>query len=312
MNRRRFWNGFGKARALLASNPKMFCKVLGCKLIRILPSPHGSIVKKINGVVFEFDFDAYGPQMKTMHWGAYEPLTIDVMRKFLKEGDIFIDVGASVGFLTATGAGLVGKAGEVHSFEPAPRESQRLEKLSQANPLYKIVVNSCAAGAHPGWATLDVSGLPWIGWNTLVPNFMRREAWKESLRVPVIRLDDYIKNKIGTESDRISLIKIDTEGFKFGVLEGLRGYFESSSHRPAILCEVTPRLYPALLGRTLDEFSCYMEAYGYRCFDLFNPREEFDLTQLREPADVLFVSESLERVSPQGEHFHGPTKASRG
>lgn len=147
------------------------------------------------------------------------------------------------------------------------------------------MVNQCALGEERGRAKIDVTNLPNIGWNTMVPGFMSNETRKKSIEVPRYRLDDYIKEK---GLDKISLIKIDVEGFEFPVLKGLQNYFENPDHRPVILCEIAPSAYP-LLGYTLAQLSNYMMKTRYRTFSLINTNAETDLARLEETTNVMFV-----------------------
>ena len=120
---------------LFLYNPKLFFKYLytGAKSV-ILRWPKAPIQKRINGILFEFDFDlepviklvhnplklllqylsiGAKPNVLEMYYGAYEPDTVRAMKKLLKKGDTFIDVGANIGYLSAIGMGLVGKTGQV-------------------------------------------------------------------------------------------------------------------------------------------------------------------------------------------------------
>lgn len=272
-----------KAASLLASNPKLFFKRLACEIKATRQLPESPIQKKINGIIFEFDFD-YDPAIKRMYFGIYELETVEVMKKVLKRGDTFIDVGANIGYLTAIGGGACWETGQVHSFEPVPEYFQRLKKMAMMNRDYKIVVNQCALGEERGTAKIDVTNLPNIGWNTMVPGFMDNKTKKRSIEVPVYRLDYYIKEK---GLDKISLIKIDTEGFEFPVLKGLQSYFENTEYRPVILCEIAPSAYP-LLASTLTQLSNYMKKYSYRAFSLINTNAEIDITRIEETTNVMF------------------------
>ena len=301
-------------RFLLIRNPKLFFKYLyaGAKSV-ILRWPKAPIQKRINGILFEFDFDldlviklmrnplklllqylsiGAKPNVLAMYYGAYEPDTVRAMKKLLKKGDTFIDVGANIGYLSAIAMGLVGKTGQVHSFEPIPKHFQRLKNLALANKKYKIVVNQCALGEKEGTARIDVSGLS-IGSSTMVPDLLkfkeiaygkRKEMIEETIEVPTHRLDCYIKEQ---SISGISLIKIDTEGFEFPVLKGLSGYFENANHLPAIICEITPAAYP-LLGYTLSQLSEYMKKYNYHAFSLDDT--EIDITKLKGYPNVIFLS----------------------
>ena len=143
------------------------------------------------------------------------------------------------------------------------------------NKDYRIIVNQCALGEKQRRAMIDITNRPNIGWNTMVPNFMSNETRKKSIEVPVYRLDDYIKEK---KLDKISLIKIDTEGFEFPILKGLQKYFENTKYRPVIYCEIAPSAYP-LLGYTLSQLSDYMKKYSYRSFSPIKINKEINITE---------------------------------
>lgn len=277
-----------KAASLLLNDPvsllEMGCNQMKSKMGSV---PSAPVVKEKNGIKFEFDFD-YGPQLKLMYFDVYEPLTIRALRKFLKKGDTFIDAGANIGFISWVAAGLVGKEGQVHSFEPSNRDFEQLKKISEMNPEYKIVCNRMALGEKKEMKDLDVSKSTWVGWNTLVPAFMRKNDFQETIQVQVVRLDDYIREH-ESRLGRIAMIKIDTEGFEFFVLKGLQHFFENSSNRPAILCEVTPRAN-GLMGIGMSDLERWMTSYGYHCYSLCNYRERVDLANLSQQSDVLFLA----------------------
>ena len=271
-----------RAISLLFRNPELFLKKVRSK---IQPLPRSPVQRSLGGVLFEFDF-GLDPYVKDLYFGIFEPATVIAMRKQLKNGDTFIDVGANIGYLSALGAGLVGKTGQVHSFEPVPRYFDRLRRMVLANKEYTIVPNQCALSDTQGTARIAVTNLPNIGWNTMVAGFMNREAMQEIVEVQTCRLDGYIKDK-GLE--RISLIKIDTEGFEFPVLRGLSEYLGETKHRPPIICEIAPRAYP-YLGCTLDEFLDYMSRWNYRALSLVDPSLTVDVRALKDTANVLFMS----------------------
>jgi len=290
-------------RLLFLYNPKLFFKYLytGTKSV-ILRWPKAPIQKRINGILFKFDFELdpvirflrnplklllqypsirVKPNVIAMYYGAYEPSTVRAMKKLLKKGDTFIDAGANIGYLSAIAMGLVGKTGHLHSFEPVPEYFRRLKNLAAANKEYKVVINQCALGDKQGIARIDVVGLANIGMSTMVSGLVRKEMVKERIRVPVYRLDQYIKEK---NINNISLIKIDVEGFEFPVLKGLSSYFRN--HRPPIICEIHPEAYP-LLGYTLSELLEYMKKHNYHTFSLDHIK--MNITKLKEYASVMFL-----------------------
>jgi FkbM family methyltransferase len=246
-----------------------------------------NIMKEINGVKYEFNFNINPQYLKQTYFNIYRLDLIDIMKKKLKTGSIFLDIGANVGYISAIGASLVGKSGQVHSFEPIPECVSCLEKMKTLNPEYNIFVNSCACSDKKGFSNIDVSASD-IRLNTMVPNFLGKNNVKENINVPICRLDDYVfENNL----KNISFIKIDTEGFEQKVLKGLQKYFENTSSvdRPPIYCEIVPAVYP-ILRLSLESLNNYMERYSYYAYDCRDVSKRVDITKLEKTTNVLFLS----------------------
>ncbi|HEY0704879.1 MAG TPA: FkbM family methyltransferase, partial [Candidatus Acidoferrales bacterium] len=237
--------------------------------------------KRIENIDFEFDLDMYRGTAP-MYFGSYALPIVETMKRTLRPGDTFLDVGANIGYLSAIAAGLVGMSGQVHSFEPVPEYFRRVERLASLNPQYTIRAKACALGEVPGNCTIYVTREP--GQSTLVSEYKAEPEVVATLEVPVIRLDSYLKEN-GIE--RVQLIKIDAEGFELPILKGLDGFFRSSRCRPDIICEIAPRAYP-LMGRRISELAEYMAGYGYEARDLLDGATPIQLTEIRQVIDVLF------------------------
>ena len=210
-------------------NPVLFLKYLRKfffeRVIFAFFRPPLHFVKNIRGVIFEADFKSF-PQdkgfqecVKEIYFDTYEVEVREYMEKILKTGDIFVDVGASAGYLSAIGASLVKESGQVHCFEPAPILFQSLGKLPLKNPKYKIIVNNCALGDKTGTIKFNYAAFPSLGGSSIVPGFLEFHhiSKVQTIDVPIMRLDEYLqKNKL----ERVALIKIDVEGVEKEVLEG--------------------------------------------------------------------------------------------
>jgi len=204
-----------------------------------------------------------------MYFGWYEASVTNLMKSILMPGDTFIDIGANIGYVTAIGAGLVGHAGEVHSFEPALPYFQRLEKLSKMNRDYRIIVNQYALGEEEKEANLLLCKEN-IGGNIIVSG----GGSADSVKVLMHRFDKYAREK---NLKNIRLIKIDVEAFEFPVLKGFSSYFNNTTDRPVIICEIYPSCYPCF-GATLTEFLDYMKRYGYKTYSITDTEREIDIT----------------------------------
>ena len=284
-----------RAATIMARNPALFGRLLFAKLNTARRMPVMPVRKRIGNVMFEFDLEHYRGTAP-MYFGSYALVLVQAMKRFLKPGDTFIDVGANIGYLSAIGAGIVGLRGQVHCFEPVPDYFERLRRLAQLNPAYSIIPNSCGLGEIAGQQTIYVTRE--AGQSTFVPSYKMEPDIEATLDVPVARLDSYLEtHQIG----EIALIKIDAEGFELPILKGLQCYFERASRRPPIICEIAPRAY-SLLGRSIQELETFMRDYGYTVRDPVDGVTPVDLKAIIHVEDVLFVPESNHRVIDGRDH----------
>jgi len=253
----------------------------------LMPMPKYPVIRKLdNNINFIFKF-LYDHTILEMYRGVFHPHVVNCLKKYLKRGEIFIDVGANIGYLTAIGAGLVGLSGEVHSFEPVPIYFNILSKIARLNKNYKIYVNNCALGDSFGSADIKITNVPNIGWNTMVPSFCKKpEKIKEILKVDIIRLDDYIFKK---NIEDVSLIKIDVEGYEYPVLKGLINFFEKKKENlPNLIVEIMPPLGGIKdFDYSLGNLEKFMKKYNYRAHNIINENPIY-IKKLLTTTDVLF------------------------
>jgi FkbM family methyltransferase len=269
--------------SLLKHNPALLMEVLWKKCRLLLPLPKHIVQRRINGIMFEFDFDYAPLQMKMVYVGTYGIDTVQLLKRYLKRGDTFIDVGANIGYISAVAVSLVGKQGQVHSFEPVSSHFHRLQRLSDLNPEYTLKVNHCALGEESGRATLAIS-LEDMAWNSLVPGYTGSSPIRTE-EVQVMRLDTYLESQ---NIEEVALIKLDTEGFELPILRGLQNFLDRTERLPKIICEIQPRAL-SLLGFSLEHLDDLMKHYNYRAFSLVNTRDEVDITEMKDFGEVLFL-----------------------
>ena len=221
-----------------------------------------------------------------MLFSAYEPDEVAVLERYLKPGDVFVDVGANIGYLTAIGASLVGPSGQVHSFEPVPEYFRRLETLHAQNPSYNINVNQVALGDRRGTAEIAQAADGNIGWNTMVPGLLEGNAARARHSVAMQRLDEYLAERGVT---KVALLKIDAEGFELPVLRGASSFLEQARPRPTILVEVAPGAYPLLGARVSDLFDL-LRSYGYSGFDVEHGGRPITAESVTDTTNVLFLA----------------------
>jgi FkbM family methyltransferase len=133
-----------------------------------------------------------------MYRGDYEPASVRLLRRFLHAGDTFVDVGANMGYLAAVGLDCVGPSGSVHAFEPVPELYDRLTRLGTLNPGYRLLAHPCALSDAEGQAGIHVNRSGNIGWNTMVPGFMKPTEVARVADVSTRRLDQYLDTPLMT------------------------------------------------------------------------------------------------------------------
>lgn len=276
---------FYRAINVISENPFLFVQGLWgrIKVHRYLPIKNNQIC--INGIYIDYHKE-YHLYYQWLYYCRYDTAVRAVMKKFLYDGATFIDVGANIGHLSAIGMGLVGKAGQVHSFEPVPRYYELLKELIAANPDHQLIVNQCAVGEANGKDVISVSKTN-IGLNSIIPDIVDNGDEQEHVDISIIKLADYIKEN---GLDKIDLIKIDAEGYDFFVLRGLASFFSASNQRPPIICEIMQEAF-LLLGITIDEISQFMHQFGYRSYSLLNTKREIQLGEFTENGNILFLAD---------------------
>jgi len=161
----------------------------------------------------------------------------------LKLGDIFVDVGANVGYYSILAPKLVGTNGKVFAIEPIPQTSQVLKFNIKLNKLENVIVID-EAGWHT-YAKLKLK-IP-MGEFGLASSFRNGEL---EVDVDAIPLNEVLAH---TGLSQIKLIKIDVEGAEYEVLRGLT---ETLKHTKFVVLE---------LSRKADACLKMLQAYGFEC-----------------------------------------------
>ena len=161
----------------------------------------------------------------------YEPGTMCLMRRLLKEGDTFMDIGASIGYFTVLGGIKVGPRGLVLAFEPSPTSFERLLRNCQINNLRNVRASQCAIGGRDGHSYLYLSKEESSS-TMLGPTAEARTP----VIVPVTRLEKAM------QVESVDLVKIDVEGYEMQVLPSLK-QLAFSNPNMMLICEYNSSVY---------------------------------------------------------------------
>jgi len=212
----------------------------------------GNAVYNIKGYKFELHIFSFIDRM-LIEKEQYEDDIFDFIKSHLKEGGIFLDIGANFGLFSIQAASLSNV--NVFSFEPSKRELLRLNHNILINKLCNITVFPFALSNENSIAQLNIHDDENQGMNSLLNSF--ESNIKENVKC--YPLDNLLSNDIAKE---VKIIKIDVEGFEYNVLKGM-SIFLDTYYGPIIL-EITYSLENiGLLNYNPDDIYDLLYAKGY-------------------------------------------------
>jgi FkbM family methyltransferase len=190
--------------------------------------------------------------------GEYEPDVVSLLRATLRPGDVFVDVGASVGAHTLIASDLVGAAGCVIAVEPSPEVRGYLQANLQRNRVENVVVEARAVSDHSGSAAFYVPDDAHFGMAALIPRFH-----DQPIQVETTTLDEMLER-----FDRpVSVLKVDVEGAEALVFRG--GARTLTSRRaPTIVFEFLDWAEQGMSGLQPGSAQQILRDYGYDTWQL--------------------------------------------
>ena len=173
-------------------------------------------------------------QMYLHLFGTWEPDVTAFVRRRLRQGDGFIDVGANIGYYVELASRLVGSAGQVVAIEASPRITVLLKETIQRNGREgNVRVVNQAAAKQRGELNLYSGPVHNIGLTTTVASRgFQHETMVESAPLHELLQDGEIA--------KARIVKIDVEGAEPDVLDGMAGFVRLFPDDVEILLELSP------------------------------------------------------------------------
>jgi FkbM family methyltransferase len=184
-----------------------------------------------------------------------------VVRQLIRPGDVVVDAGANIGYLSALLARWVGPSGLVHSIEPIPETFQLLQNTMQKLGLRQVRCHDCGVSDRSGDAVMEVPAYPDGAENFYESHVVTAAQLAENARAIKVRLMT-LDEVVGETLPRVSFMKVDVEGHEESALLGAARLLEQA--RPALLVEINHSLDQptAETARLLVR----LESLGYRVY----------------------------------------------
>jgi FkbM family methyltransferase len=225
-------------------------------------------------------------------FGVWEPTLTFINLTVLKNGRVFIDVGANIGYCSLLASSLVGSEGRVYAIEPVVGALRRLKENVHLNKISNISVISCAAWNEDGVAYLSPTGVDHSHASLDVGDGNRiGSAENAAERVELRRIDGVIPT---SEKRPVRLIKIDVEGAEFQAIDGLRGFLDKDGSCTMVLCEISSDRLDRF-GTSLSAIWDCMTALGYSGFVIHNDYSLDSYLERRVNVDVEILHKDTDR-----------------
>jgi FkbM family methyltransferase len=222
-------------------------------------------------------------------------------RQFLRAGDIFVDIGANLGLYTIIAAKVVGKQGKVFAFEPAILNYKRLLKNVSLNQLSNVNCVQAAVSNRKEQGRLKVFHGGYNAHNSLAHQPFRDDFEVEN--VQCIAWDEYAcENNL---QGKVTLMKIDVEGWELYVLDGAEKTF-SQSDSPDLLVEFTDENAQSA-GSSCNMLYRKLEELGYKMYQIDAERHVLIPEELRKsyPYINLLATKRIEFVLKRSKFILG-------
>jgi FkbM family methyltransferase len=230
----------------------------------------GTALARFSGGV-RLELDLRESLQRDYLFGLYDRHELSLVRRQLRAGGDFVDVGAHIGMYTIVAALALRGRGRVLAFEPNPAARAQLERNLARNGCDNVLVRECAVADALGEAFLHVPGTP-------DPSFSSLEAGRfdegEGVRVETTTID----HEVAAAGLWPAMVKIDVEGSELRVLDGMEQTLE---RRPVLLVEVS--------ADSVAEVELRLHGLGYHGFRVGRRRLEPGLAGGRGLFNALFV-----------------------
>jgi len=185
----------------------------------------------------------------------HEPLVSSIIIKSLREGDVFIDIGAYIGYYSLLAREVVGVSGKVIAFEPHPENYKKLVRNIHLNAYTNIVPENIAISDKRERLKLFLGINP--STHSIIERSPNNVSSDEFFEVEAISLDEYLDGRNIVPN----VIKMDVEGAELKILSGMKKTIRS--YHPTMIIEV----HPLHLGKKGVKILLEtLKDHGYRLF----------------------------------------------
>jgi len=225
---------------------------------------------------------------KLIYFG-FEENEIVFIKKFIKKGDVLIDIGSNIGLFSLHASKIVGDTGKVFAIEPTPITFKRLVENINLNQFNNIKTFNIGLSNKRETLRFNISNDGHDAWNSFADLFELENS--TSVEIEVNTIDNLIKEN---NVNHIDLIKLDVEGWEKFVLEGGEELLKMDD-TPAFMIEFTEEnAFSA--GYYCGEIYDFLKNYDYEwyTYDAKNNELNKEVKKLHYPYNNLIAVKNFE------------------
>lgn len=228
-------------------------------------------------------------QQRLFYFGVWEPALTEYISQTLQRGDIFIDVGANIGYYSCIAAQIVGDSGCVHAVEASPSVYRLLQENIALNQNQNIVAHHRAAAACKGSLAVYKAGEANIGRTTTMLEIALKHKFALESEVQADSLDQIVglRNLLNAR-----IVKIDVEGAEWQVLQGIAKVLPECSARTEFILEISPASLTSQGVRAEHIVSIFTDL-GYEALVIEDKNEPVHYMCARPPSQLLPLPKNI-------------------
>jgi FkbM family methyltransferase len=169
------------------------------------------------------------------YFGVWEPNLTSWLQERLRPGDVFVDVGANVGYFTLLASRLVGMDGRVVAIEPFPLTNAVLRRNVVGNGAENVRVEHVAVWDSSGEVEVFGASDRIVGGTTLDPDWAARWSFDTRTAVSAEPLWKLLSDE---EVAQAAVLKLDVEGSELQALQGMEPLLSRLRDDVAIVLEL--------------------------------------------------------------------------
>lgn len=200
-------------------------------------------------------------QRHLFYFGVWEPNLTSFLSTRLRQGDVFVDVGANIGYFSLLASRLVGPDGKVIAIEASPNIFAMLSQNLTRNQTTNVQATNVAISDVHGTTKLFLASASNIGQTGTVS----RPGSRYECDVTTAPLDAVL----GIDAGRVRFVKVDVEGAEWPVLQGMRELLRNGAPGLEVFVELTPKSLRDC-GRSADDVLVMFAAFGFLPYAIEN------------------------------------------